>query len=85
MVRLYDLKQKEVINISDGSRLGFVADVEFDQKSGKIEAIIIPGPGKMFGVFGHEEEFRIKWSDIDQIGDDLIIVDADPDDILVEL
>jgi YlmC/YmxH family sporulation protein len=85
MVRMYDLKQKEVINMADGSRLGFVADVEFDLKSGKIEAIIIPGSSKMFGMFGHEEEFRIKWSDIDQIGEDLIIVDADPDDIVVEL
>ena len=85
MVRVYDLKQKEVINIADGSRLGFVADIEFDQKSGKIEAIIIPGPGKMFGMFGHEQEFRVKWDDIDQIGDDLIIIDADPDDILIEL
>ena len=85
MVRVYDLKQKEVINLSDGSRLGFVADVEFDIKTGKIEAVIIPGPGKMFGVFGHEQEIRIKWSDIDQIGDDLIIVDADPDDIVIEL
>ena len=85
MVRVYDLKQKEVINMADGSRLGFVADVEFDLKSGKVEAVIIPGPGKMFGVFGHEQEFRIKWGDIDQIGDDLIIVNADPDEILVEL
>jgi len=85
MVRVYDLKQKEVINISDGCRLGFVADIEFDLKTGKIEAIIIPGSGKMFGIFGHEQEIRIKWSDIDQIGEDLIIVDADPDKIFIEL
>jgi len=85
MVRVYDLKQKEVINMADGSRLGFVADIEFDIKTGKVEAIIIPGSGKMFGIFGHEQELRIKWSDIDQIGEDLIIVDADPDEILIEL
>ena len=85
MVRVYDLKQKEVINIADGSRLGFVVDIEFDPKTGKVEAIIIPGAGKMFGMFGHEQEFRVKWDDIDQIGDDLIIIDADPDDILIEL
>ena len=85
MARLYDLKQKEVINVSDGARLGFVADIEFDHKSGKVSAIIIPGPGKMFGMFGHDQEYRIKWDDIDQIGDDLIIVNADPDDIIEEL
>jgi len=85
MERLYDLKDKEVINITDGSRLGFVADIEFCPKTGKVEALIIPGPGKMFGLFGHEQEFRVKWDDIDQIGDDLIIVSADPEDILEDL
>jgi len=85
MERLYDLKDKEVINITDGSRLGFVADMEFCPKTGKVDAIIIPGPGKMFGLFGHSQEFRVKWDDIEQIGDDFIIIKADPEDILVEL
>ena len=85
MVRVYDLKNKEVINIADGCRLGYVCDVEFDEKTGKVEAIVIPGPSKMFGMFGHEQEYRVKWCDIDQIGEDLIIIDADMDDILVDL
>ena len=29
-IRIYDLKQKEVINIKDCARLGYVGDVEFE-------------------------------------------------------
>ena len=40
-----DLKQKEVINIKDCKRLGFVGDVDFDMKTGCMTALIVPGPG----------------------------------------
>ena len=35
-MRICDLKEKEVINVCDGRRLGFVEDVEFDLCSGCI-------------------------------------------------
>ena len=37
-----DFKKKEVINIKDGKRLGFVQDVEADLESGVIKSIIVP-------------------------------------------
>jgi len=82
MVKFLEIKQKEVINIDDGCRLGYVCDIEIDEKNGKVEAIIIPGPGRMLGVFGHDQEYRIEWCDIKQIGEDLIIVDVDAEDVL---
>ena len=38
-----DFKHKEVINISDGKRLGFVQDVCADLETGTITSIIVPG------------------------------------------
>ena len=52
------MRDKEVINICDGKRLGCVMDLEFDACSGKIEKIIIPGPGKICGVFGNGQRIR---------------------------
>ena len=52
MCRVSDLRQKEVINIKDGSRLGYVDDVEFEVASGQIIAIIIYGQSRFFGLFG---------------------------------
>ena len=83
MVRMFDMRQKEVINICDGARLGFVADVEIDEECGKIIKIIVPGQGKLFGIFGRDQEFRIPWERIKKMGDDVILVDAEADKILV--
>ena len=37
-----DFKHKEVINISNGKRIGFVQDVIADLKTGTITSIIVP-------------------------------------------
>jgi YlmC/YmxH family sporulation protein len=77
MNRTADLKQKEVINISDGRRLGFVSDVEFDLENGKIDAIVIPGGGRFFGIIGKDNEVVIPWERINKIGEDIILVEMD--------
>lgn len=77
MNRSSDFRQKEVINLSDGKRLGFVSDVEIDLEAGKIDAIILPGVGKLFGLLGKESEFVIPWDKIKKIGEDIILVDLD--------
>ena len=41
---LGDLRRKEVVNIRDGTRLGFVTDVEIDEVDGRIESLVVPGP-----------------------------------------
>ena len=74
MCRITDMRCKEVINICDGARLGFVCDVEFDICTGHITAIIVPGPCKYFGLFGRMDDFVIRWCDIDKIGEDIILV-----------
>ena len=60
MNRSSDFRQKEVINVSDGRRLGFVSDVEIDLEQGRVEAIILPGVGKLLGIFGKDNEFVIR-------------------------
>ena len=74
-IRIFELKQKEVINIKDCKRLGFVGDVDFDIKTGCIIALIVPGPGCICGFLGREKEFIIPFCDICQIGNDVILVD----------
>lgn len=74
-MRISDLKQKEVINIKDCRRLGFVGDVDFDMKTGKLLAIIVPGPGCFCGFLGREKEFIIPFCDICQVGDDIILIE----------
>lgn len=42
--RFTDLRCKEVINICDGCRLGYVGDVECQLPEGQMTALIVPGP-----------------------------------------
>ncbi len=37
-----DFRHKEVVNINDGRRLGFVQDVTADLETGMITSIIVP-------------------------------------------
>lgn len=70
-----DFKKKEVININDGKRLGFVQDVCADLESGKITSIIVPGGNKIMNMFSNENDIVIEWKNIKCIGDEVILVD----------
>ncbi|MGC6176054.1 YlmC/YmxH family sporulation protein [uncultured Clostridium sp.] len=76
-MRICDLKQKEVINICDCRRLGFVGDVDFDMETGCLLAIIVPGPGCFCGFLVREKEYIIPFCDIRQVGPDIILVNVD--------
>ena len=84
MVRIYELKQKEVINIRDGCRFGYICDLLIDIDDGCVMFIIVPGPGRVFGVFGREQEYKIPWEKVKQIGEDIILVDVDTEKVLVD-
>ena len=70
-----DFKHKEVINITDGKRLGFVQDVTADLESGIITSIIVPGNSKLLNMFSSNNDIVIPWQNIKCIGDDVILVE----------
>ena len=74
MYRAGELRQKEVINIADASRLGFVADVEVSLESGVIESVIVPGKTRLLN-FGQGKDLIIPWEKIRRIGENVILVD----------
>ena len=84
-MRFYEFKQKEVINIKDGTRLGYVSDFEMCKEKGHTKRLIIPGPARIFGVFGREQEYRVDWEHVKQVGDDLILIECETDKILKDL
>ena len=70
-----DFKHKEVINITDGRRLGFVQDVTANLETGIITSIIVPGSAKLFNIFSSNNDIIIPWEKIKCIGDDIILVE----------
>ena len=73
--RFSELKKKEVINFSNGCRLGYVDDLEVDTKCARVVSLIAYGRPRLFGLFGRAEECVIPWDKIRLIGEDAILVE----------
>ena len=76
LIRFSELRCREVINLSDGARLGFVSDLQLEAETGRILSLIVPCPGRLFGIFVSNHDYVIPWPCIRRIGGDLILVDA---------
>jgi YlmC/YmxH family sporulation protein len=74
MIRISEFQAKDVVNVSDGKRLGNIGDVDIDVSTGKIFSIIIQSSNRMLSMFTKEEEIVIPWRSIVKIGSDVILV-----------
>ena len=77
LCKLEDLKNKNVVNVRNGTDLGFVDDVVMDTTAAKILSLVIYGKKKFFGIFGREDDILIPWKDIKIIGDDVVLINVD--------
>lgn len=73
LLNFVDLKQKEIINIVDGKKLGYPDDIVFDSENTTVKSFTIPGQSKAFGLKKGESK-TINLDDIFLIGEDVILV-----------
>lgn len=76
-MRFCEMEEKEIINIADGKCIGMARDLDIDEKTGCVRALIVPGPGKWLGCIGREFELFIPWCKVVKVGPDIILVDVD--------
>lgn len=70
-----ELKQKDVINITDGRRLGKPIDVLFTEGA-CIEALVVPDSFNLLTCLSKNKNgIEIPWERVRRIGDDVILVD----------
>ncbi|MGO1469811.1 MAG: YlmC/YmxH family sporulation protein [Tissierella sp.] len=75
MIKLSDIKMKEVINIASGERLGYIYDFEINTEEGIVEAVVLPDNTKGGGFFSKPIDITINWNEIVKVGEDIILVD----------
>lgn len=75
MVTTSDLRMKEVINVVNGTRIGFIYDFEINLEKNRIEAIVVPKEGKFLKIFSREDDYVIPWKRIVKVGQDIILVE----------
>lgn len=73
-MRLSDLQKKDIINISDGTKIGNIIDIKIDASSGKIEALVVERTGFSINLFSPKGEMDIGFNQIEKVGEDVIIV-----------
>ena len=74
--RMAQLQYKEVIDITDGTRYGFVGDVELNSDRGSIEGIVVRGHPRLLGLLGREDDVVFPWSSVKRFGEDIILVEG---------
>lgn len=78
---LSDFVGKEIISLTDGSKLGTVGDTDLiiSAETGEIESLLLPDRG-LKGLWGRERDnIIIPWQAIRKIGSEVIIVDLSGD------
>ena len=71
-----EIKDKEIINIYDGKRLGHAIDVCFDKNVGTVVGIIVPGEKRFLKK---AENIFIPIANIKKIGEDVLLVKLAPE------
>lgn len=79
-VSFLDLREKEVVNVFNGKRLGRIIDLVFDVSSGEVLGLIVPGDKK---IFHKGDDFFISLTKIKRIGSDVILVGVQTDETFI--
>ena len=76
-MRLSELGGKEIINISNGARLGVVgeSDLVFDENTGQVRSIVLPRRSSLISFWAGKQYLVIPWEAIKKIGREVIIVE----------
>lgn len=69
-----ELRERTVVNVTDGKKLGRLSDIALNCK-GQTIGIIVPGEVKFLKSITGTNNIFIPWQCILKIGDDVILVD----------
>lgn len=72
-MRLSDLQDKDIVNVTDGSKIGNIIDIIIDN-NGNMKSLIVQKSKFLTNLFSSKEELEIKWDQIKKIGEDVILV-----------
>ena len=68
-----ELRDREVINVCTGEKLGYPTEFEIDVECASVMSITVPKECGFFS-FGKREEYVIPWCKIECIGEDTILL-----------
>lgn len=80
MIKATQLEMKDIINLSDGAKLGPVKDLHIDIETGKVVALVLQAPRRYMGLVRSGRDMVIPWELVKKFGLDTVLVDLQPMD-----
>ena len=80
LMTLAQLRDKDVINLCNATRLGYINEIEFDSCTGHISSLVLCRGGGLLN-FGRDDSLVLPWSRIECIGDDAVLVKISCDEL----
>ena len=71
-MRLSDLQAKKIIDVENGTNIGSIVDI-FITEDGKVDYFFIE-QGRNFFSLNKENDYKVYWSQITKIGEDVILI-----------
>lgn len=75
------LRNKEIVNMKTGMKIGYVDDLEMDTSDSSVVSLIVYGKPRAFGLMGRDDDMVIKCRNIRLIGEDTILVDLEDSEV----
>ena len=60
-MRLSELQNKNLVNVSNGKNIGNIIDVNIDYQSGNIKSFIIESKGSILTFLNKDNDMEVKW------------------------
>lgn len=72
-MKISDLQDKTIINITDGKNIGKISDLELDESGRVLNFYVLPR--RFFNIFRINKETTFNLNNIKKIGEDVILVE----------
>lgn len=80
MIKATQLETKDIVNLTDGAKLGPVKDLHIDLETGKVVALVLQAPRKYLGLMRSGRDMVIPWDLVKKFGLDTVLVELQPMD-----
>jgi YlmC/YmxH family sporulation protein len=76
MLKASHLASRDIINVVDGRRLGPLKDLELDNETGAVQALVLQSNQRYLWFFRRGRDVVVPWTQIRKIGVDAILVEV---------
>jgi YlmC/YmxH family sporulation protein len=77
VLKISELAGRQIINLTDGRRLGPLKDLEIDPVAGTVRALVLKGGRPALRLLGLTRDVRVPWERIRKIGVDAVLVEVE--------